>query len=176
MRETVTIKVEEPQYSVVTGMAFSQVDAWFGHTRRDLKMDIIYPEDQERLYPCIVWICGGAWVQMDKSAHLAYLTELARTGFVVASVEYRTSNEGPYPMPLIDIKAGIRYLRAHSERFRIDPEHFGVIMNNLIDRVKAAYVAEGHKADTIKNIEVYIKVDENMAYYVIDGYASGISL
>ena len=51
-----------------------------------------------------------------------------------------------------------------------------VIMNNLIDRVKAAYVAEGHKADTIKNIEVYIKVDENMAYYVIDGYASGISL
>ena len=37
------------------------------------------------------------------SAHLAYLTELARTGFVVASVEYRTSNEGPYPMPLIDI-------------------------------------------------------------------------
>ena len=100
MRETVTIKVEEPQYSVVTGMAFSQVDAWFGHTRRDLKMDIIYPEDQERLYPCIVWICGGAWAQMDKSAHLAYLTELARTGFVVASVEYRTSNEGPYPMPL----------------------------------------------------------------------------
>ena len=127
MRETVTIKVEEPQYSVVTGMTFSQVDAWFGHTRRDLKMDIIYPEDQERLYPCIVWICGGAWVQMDKSAHLTYLTELARTGFVVASVEYRTSNEGPYPMPLIDIKAGIRYLRAHSERFRIDPEHFGVM-------------------------------------------------
>ena len=51
-----------------------------------------------------------------------------------------------------------------------------LVMNNLIDRVKAAYVAEGHKADTIKNIEVYIKVDENMAYYVIDGYASGISL
>ena len=51
-----------------------------------------------------------------------------------------------------------------------------LIMNSLIDRVKAAYVAEGHKADTIKNIEVYIKVDESMAYYVIDGYASGISL
>lgn len=49
-------------------------------------------------------------------------------------------------------------------------------MNVLIDRVKAAYVAEGHKADTIKNIEVYIKLSENMAYYVIDGYASGISL
>ena len=49
-------------------------------------------------------------------------------------------------------------------------------MENLIDRVKAAYVAEGHSADSIQNVEVYIKLDENMAYYVIDGYASGISL
>ncbi|MDE7184994.1 MAG: hypothetical protein K2O40_11105, partial [Lachnospiraceae bacterium] len=51
-----------------------------------------------------------------------------------------------------------------------------LVMGNLIERVKAAYAAEGHKADTIKNIEVYIKIEENMAYYVIDGYASGISL
>lgn len=49
-------------------------------------------------------------------------------------------------------------------------------MSSLIDKVKAAYAEEGNKADNIKNIEVYIKLDENMAYYVIDGYASGISL
>lgn len=49
-------------------------------------------------------------------------------------------------------------------------------MSGLIDKVKAAYVAEGHSADSIKEIEVYIKLNENMAYYVIDGYASGISL
>ena len=49
-------------------------------------------------------------------------------------------------------------------------------MNELVDRVKAAYVAEGHSADSIENVEVYIKLSENMAYYVIDGYASGISL
>ena len=52
-----------------------------------------------------------------------------------------------------------------------------LVMSSLIDRVKAAYAAEGNKADNIKNIEVYIKLEpENMAYYVIDGYASGISL
>ena len=49
-------------------------------------------------------------------------------------------------------------------------------MDSLIDRVKAAYIEEGNKADSIQNIEVYIKLEENMAYYVIDGYASGISL
>lgn len=127
MKEKLKIKVESPQFSAVTGVTFAQVDAWFGHTRRDLKMDIIYPEDADRQYPCVVWICGGAWLLMDRSAHLAYLSEVARSGFVVASVEYRTSNEGIYPIPLMDVKAGIRYLKAHSERYCIDPERIGVM-------------------------------------------------
>lgn len=47
----------------------------------------------------------------------------------------------------------------------------------LVEKVKAAYVAEGHKADMIKKIRVYIKPEENMLYYVVnDDYASGISL
>ena len=37
-------------------------------------------------------------LMMDKSAHNLYLSRLASDGFVVASVEYRTSNQGPYPM------------------------------------------------------------------------------
>lgn len=127
MRENLKIKVEAPIYTVVADVTFAQVDAWFGHTRRDLKMDIIYPEDMTRKYPCIVWICGGAWAVMDRSAHLAYLAKLARSGFVVASVEYRTTNEGTFPIQLMDVKAGIRYLKAHSERYHIDAERFGVM-------------------------------------------------
>lgn len=63
---------------------------------------------------------------MDKSAHLAYLAKLALNGFAVASVEYRTSNEGAYPMPLEDVKAAIRYLKAHADRYCLDVDHFGV--------------------------------------------------
>lgn len=127
MRETVRIEVTQPNWTACTGVTFSQVDGWFGHTRRDLKLDIIYPEDPENSYPCIVWICGGAWLTMDKSAHLPYLAQLARSGFVVASVEYRTSNEALFPAQLIDVKSAIRYLRAHADRYRIDPERFGVM-------------------------------------------------
>ncbi|MDE7249892.1 MAG: alpha/beta hydrolase, partial [Lachnospiraceae bacterium] len=127
MRETIKINVTEPTYAAITGITFSQVDSWFGHTRRDLKLDLIYPEDPEKVYPCIVWICGGAWLTMDRSAHLPYLAELARSGFVVASVEYRTSNEAIYPTQIVDVKTAIRYLKAHSERYRIDPERFGVM-------------------------------------------------
>ena len=127
MRRKIQVKERQPQFCVVTGITFTQVDAWFGNTMRDLKMDLIYPKDAGKKYPCVVWICGGAWIQMDRSAHLAYLSSLAQQGFVVASVEYRTSNEAKYPVPLQDVKAGIRYLRAHAERFCIDPDHIGVM-------------------------------------------------
>lgn len=127
MRKKICIQAKEPQYSVTTGITFSQVDTWFGHTRKDLKLDLIYPEDKSRTYPCIVWICGGGWLLMDRSAHLAYLSELARNGFVVASVEYRTSNEAQLPAQVQDVKTAIRYLRAHAKRYNIDTDKFGVM-------------------------------------------------
>ena len=116
MKRTIHVKPAAPQYSVITNITFAQTDAWFGHTTQDLRMDLIYPEDTAHDYPCIVWICGGAWLSIDKSAHLAYLSELARAGFVVASVQYRTSNEAKFPAQLCDVKAAIRYLRAHAAR------------------------------------------------------------
>lgn len=126
MRKKIEVTVKKPQFSVTTDVSFAQVDAWYGHTRMDLKMDIIYPEDDTRLYPCVVWVCSGAWMKMDKSAHLAYLSRLARKGFVVASVQYRTSNEEPFPAALEDVKAGIRYLRAYADRYHIDKKHIGI--------------------------------------------------
>ena len=127
-KHTLKLEIEKPQYITVNDVTYAQVDSWFGHCRRDLKLDIIYPEAQDgRTYPCILWICGGAWLMMDKSAHNLYLSRLASGGFVVASVEYRTSNQGPYPMPLQDVKAAIRYLKAHADRFRINKEQMGVM-------------------------------------------------
>ena len=32
-----------------------------------------------------------------------------------------------FPAPLQDVKAGIRYLRAHADRFNIDPDRIGVM-------------------------------------------------
>jgi len=125
-KETITIEVKEPIYYLDEEVTYAQADAWFGHVTRDLRMDIIYPQTEERQYPCIIWICGGAWVQMNKGAHLPYLTELSRRGFTVASVDYRLGHEAPFPGALIDIKAAVRYLRAHAKRYSINIEKFGV--------------------------------------------------
>lgn len=128
MKEKLMINITKPQYVQVSDITYAQVDSWYDHCCRDLKLDLIYPEDMsDKRYPCIVWICGGGWMRMDKSAHLSYLSTLAHQWFVVCSVEYRTSNEGCYPMQIEDVKAAIRYLKAHADRYRIDKEHFGAM-------------------------------------------------
>lgn len=54
MKKSIDICVKSPQYVTITNLSFTQVDSWFGHCKRDLKMDLIYPEDPGRKYPCIV--------------------------------------------------------------------------------------------------------------------------
>ena len=125
-KETIKFEITEPHYYLDSDVTYAQADAWFGHVTRDLRMDIVYPQTEGQ-FPCIVWICGGAWTQMSKCAHMPYLTDLARRGFVVASVEYRLGHEAPFPGAVIDIKGAIRYLRANAKRYSINPEKFGVM-------------------------------------------------
>lgn len=55
MKKTLKPETTKPQYVVTTDITYAQVDSWFGHCRRDLKLDLIYPEDGEgKTYPCIV--------------------------------------------------------------------------------------------------------------------------
>ena len=43
-KQTLKLEIEKPQYITVSDVTYAQVDSWFGHCRRDLKLDIIYPE------------------------------------------------------------------------------------------------------------------------------------
>lgn len=49
---------------------------------------------------------------------------------------------------------------------------------SVIERVKAAFVASGHRASSIKSLQIYMKPEEFKAYYVInDGkYAGDVDL
>lgn len=128
MKSTITITNERHGLWLDANVTFAQVNNWFGHTTMDLKMDIIYPQETfEGIMPCIVWICGGAWIQMDRHAHLPNFIELARSGYVVVSVDYRDSNYITFPGQLEDIKSAIRYLRAHADRYKIDPDRIGIM-------------------------------------------------
>ena len=44
---------------------------------------------------------------------------------------------------------------------------------DLVQRVKDAFVAEGHRAANIRKLALYIKPEERKAYYVINDKVSG---
>lgn len=80
---------------------------------KDLALDLHLPAGV-RHPSLLVFVHGGAWTTGSKAQYPTFL--LAR-GFAVASLDFRSSNEAPFPADLFDIKAGIRYLRAKASHY-----------------------------------------------------------
>ena len=47
------------------------------------------------------------------------------------------------------------------------------VVEEVMEKAKAAYVAEGHRAASIKTLRLYIKPEERKAYYVVNDKAAG---
>jgi acetyl esterase/lipase len=113
---------------LITDLVYSQVPAWFGHVVRPLRMSLLLPMSRPAApSPVILWICGGAWVDMDKDAWMPELLAYAREGYAVASIEYRSSGQALFPAQLVDVKTAIRFLRAQADRFGLDKGRFAAM-------------------------------------------------
>jgi acetyl esterase/lipase len=88
------------------------------------QLDIYKPTQAGKPLPLVVWIHGGGWRQGNKEGCPALY--LATNGFVVASLNYRLSQEAKFPAQIQDCKAAIRWLRAHAAEYQIDPNRIGV--------------------------------------------------
>lgn len=80
------------------------------------------PAGQAGPLPCVYWIHGGGYMggSYDGNNDLcsSWVQEL---NCVVASVEYRLAPENPYPAPLDDCYAGLRWLLAEARALQVDP-------------------------------------------------------
>jgi acetyl esterase/lipase len=95
-----------------------------GHERQ--KLDLYLPKEtgQSDHLPLIVWVHGGAWQagSKDRCPALRFLDK----GYAVASINYRLSQRAIFPAQIEDCKAAIRWLRANSQKYGLDPERIGV--------------------------------------------------
>ncbi len=92
-----------------------------------LRLDLARPAKLEQAAPCILVIHGGAWAKGDKRQHTDLIYKLAEKGFVAATVQYRFCPQHHFPAQVEDVKCAVRYLRAHAEEHKINPELFGAI-------------------------------------------------
>ncbi len=129
MKQRIQVSLEQETLILAENITYSRVGDWYDTTWQELKLDVICPKarDGHPAQPCIVWICGGAFITERKDVWLPEMADFARMGYTVVSVDYRTSDKAPFPAALIDVKTAIRFLRAHAADFCIDPARIFVM-------------------------------------------------
>ena len=89
------------------------------------RLDLYLPDKPAaKPLPLVVWVHGGAWKGGSKAGCPAL--GMVAKGYVAASVEYRFSQKALFPAQIQDCQAAIRWLRANSGKYNIDPDHIGV--------------------------------------------------
>lgn len=78
--------------------------------------DLIVPEGDPKRIPLLVWIHGGGWCGGEKRVYNDF-ERFSHRGYAVLSIEYRFSQEAPFPAQLIDCKTAIRWARAKAAEY-----------------------------------------------------------
>jgi acetyl esterase/lipase len=99
---------------------------------RPLTLDLYTPRTQTLPAPIVVFVHGGSWNSGDSRTARAFndlpraLAALAAQGYVVASINYRLSQEARFPAALQDVKSAIRWMRSRAAGFNGDPTRLAV--------------------------------------------------
>lgn len=113
-----------------------------GHERRTYDIDI---EDVEYLrhgdkpllarlfrprgpgpFPLIIDLHGGAWCVGDRTRDAPISEPLARSGVVVANLDFRMPPDASYPGSFVDINYAVRWLKARAAALNIRADRVGM--------------------------------------------------
>lgn len=124
-RQPQTIPVPEG-VKLITDLAYREGnDKW--------KLDLAMPLDRgDQPRPAIVFVHGGGWRSGDKGGGQwrSMPLEYAAKGYVCISVNYRLTDEAPFPACVEDVKCAVRWLRAHADEYNVDPNRIGAYGNS----------------------------------------------
>jgi acetyl esterase len=73
-------------------------------------------------FPAIIELHGGAWCLGDRLNDTSINEKLARSGILVAALDFRVPPEASYPSSLADINYGIRWLKTKAAALGTRPE------------------------------------------------------
>lgn len=83
--------------------------------------------NKEGLHPLVIYVVGGGFTVCPPLSQLSTLYEIAKNGYVVASISYPTANFSPFPSQIEDIKSAIRFFRKNFDKFGIDPDKIAIM-------------------------------------------------
>jgi acetyl esterase/lipase len=92
-----------------------------------VRVRVYRPNDQPGKLPALLWIHGGGYVMGDIEQDDRLMKQLVkRIGCVAASVDYRLAPEHPFPTPVEDCYAGLKWLFAHADELGVSPSRIAI--------------------------------------------------
>lgn len=100
-----------------------------------LQLDLARPTEGDGPFPAIVFIHGGGWLGGNRHAFRSKMEQAAERGYVAVTVSYRLTQpdpqtgvpKAPFPAQIHDCKAAIRWLRAHAQEYKVNPQKIAVM-------------------------------------------------
>lgn len=85
------------------------------------------PSDQSSPLPCLYWIHGGGHVLGQIEQDDPMMDHIVQTvGCAALSVDWRRPPEHPFPAPMNDCYAGLRWTYHNATELRVDPDHIAI--------------------------------------------------
>jgi len=94
---------------------------------KDLRLDLFTPKNPGKPLPVVVLIHGGCWLAGARQDYNRLAMDLASRGYAAASIDYRLSEEAPYPAAVEDCRAAVRWLRENAGTYTIDQERIALL-------------------------------------------------
>lgn len=95
---------------------------------RCLKLDLYLPASARagERFPTVIIVHGGGWRSGFRSEFVPMAIRLAQRGYAAVTISYRLSAEALYPAAIYDTRAAVRWVRAHADEYRLDPDRFAL--------------------------------------------------
>jgi acetyl esterase/lipase len=105
----------------------------------DIPVRVYVPTTEPGPRPVLVYFHGGGWVIGDLETHDSTVRALASgSGATVVSVDYRLAPEHPFPAPLDDCLAAVRWVADHGAEIDVDPARLAVAGDSAGGNLAAA--------------------------------------
>ena len=117
-----TIAADPP---VPEGVIFEKELEYSNPDDQHLQLNMARPKTGDAPFPAVVCIHGGGFRAGHRDGYNGLCLALAQRGYVAVTVSYRLAPKFQFPAAVHDTKAAVRWLRAHAQKFKVDPDRIG---------------------------------------------------
>lgn len=117
----------QPKPKIPADILVDQINIQSQDGKHTIRLRVYKSKQTAAPAPVLVWIHGGGFIIGSPELDDTYMFELVKElGIVVVSIDYRLAPQNPFPAPLDDCYAALKWVHTHPENLGIDPNRIAV--------------------------------------------------